>query len=58
MRRLIRLLIKRPLSFICGREHLLLAELNAVHVMRQDELTKDFLMLDQYLKLFIDYDYR
>jgi GT2 family glycosyltransferase len=58
MRRLIRLLIKRPLSFVCGREHLLLAELNALHVMRQDELTKDFLMLDQYWKLFTDYDYR
>jgi hypothetical protein len=58
MRRLVRLLIKRPLSFVCGREHLLLAELNAVHVMRQDELTKDLLMLDQYWKLFSDYDYR
>ena len=35
-KRLFRLLILRPLSFVVGREHLLLAELNAVHVARLD----------------------
>jgi GT2 family glycosyltransferase len=60
-RRLIRLLIKRPLSFLCGREHLLLAELNTVHVMRQDALMEDVLLLSAYqqlLNLLMDYDYR
>jgi GT2 family glycosyltransferase len=66
--RLIRLLIKRPLSFISGREHLLLAELNTVHVMRQDVLLEEVRLLGAYqqladqrvdlLKLLTDYDYR
>ncbi len=66
--RLLRLLVKRPLSFISGREHLLLAELNTVHVMRQDILVEELRMLSAYqqladqrvelLKLLTDYDYR
>jgi GT2 family glycosyltransferase len=66
--RLLRLALKRPLSFICGREHLLLAELNAVHVMRQDVLLEEVRALSAYqqlvdhrvdlLKLLTDYDYR
>ena len=38
VKRLFRLLVLRLLSFITGREHLLLAELNAVHVARLDVL--------------------
>jgi len=37
-KRLFRLLVLRPLSLVSGREHLLLAELNAVHVARLDVL--------------------
>jgi GT2 family glycosyltransferase len=65
--RLIRLLIKRPLSFISGREHLLLAELHTVHVMRQDALMEVVQLLSAYqqlsdqrvdlLRLLTDYDY-
>jgi GT2 family glycosyltransferase len=37
LKRWYRWLVLRPLSFISGREHLLLAELNAVHVARLDQ---------------------
>ena len=36
LRRLFRLLILRPLSFLVGRDYLLLSELNATHVARLD----------------------
>jgi GT2 family glycosyltransferase len=39
-RRLFRLLVLRPLSFLVGRDYLLLSELNAVHVMRIDLITQ------------------
>jgi GT2 family glycosyltransferase len=42
LRRLFRLLILRPLSFLVGRDYLLLSELNATHVARMD------LMMDVY----------
>ncbi len=58
--RLYRLLVLRALSFLSGREHLLLAELNTVHVARMNELE----VIDQIchsrlklLELLTDYDY-
>ncbi len=38
--RLFRLLIKRPLSFLIGREYLLSSQLNVTHVARLDSLEK------------------
>jgi GT2 family glycosyltransferase len=50
--RLFRLLVLRPLSFLSGREHLLLARLNSVHVLRLDEhvvrLDEHEVRLDEY----------
>jgi len=41
-RRLFRLLVLRPLNFLSGREHLLLAELNAVHTARMDLIEQSY----------------
>jgi GT2 family glycosyltransferase len=38
VRRLVRLVILRPLSFLIGRDYLLLSELNTVHVARIDQM--------------------
>jgi len=40
LKRLFRLLILRPLSFLVGRDYLLLAELNTVHVARMDQMDR------------------
>lgn len=40
LKRVFRLFILRPLSFLTGREHLLLAELNTLHTMRMDRVTE------------------
>jgi len=37
-KRLLRLLILRPLSFVIGRDYLLLSELNTIHVARMDQM--------------------
>jgi len=34
----LRLLILRPLSFVIGRDYLLLSELNTIHVARMDQM--------------------
>jgi GT2 family glycosyltransferase len=38
LHRLFRLLVLRPLSFLIGRDYLLLSELNTVHIARMDQL--------------------
>jgi len=65
LRRLFRLLVLRPLSFLIGRDYLLLSELNTVHVARMDQLTDQMRLLqDQIdrrlsvLEALTDYDYR
>jgi GT2 family glycosyltransferase len=68
LKRWFRLLVLRPLSFLIGRDYLLLAELNTVHVARMDQMDKmDRLyqlsrnQLERRLKLLeilTDYDYR
>lgn len=68
MRRLIRWFVLRPLSFLTGREHLLLAELNTVHVARMDQMEHmsrlfqaQWQHLDRrlgLLEILTDYDYR
>ncbi|NIV29073.1 MAG: hypothetical protein GWN58_06060, partial [Anaerolineae bacterium] len=68
LKRWFRLLVLRPLSFLVGRDYLLLAELNTVHVARMDRMDRmDELhqsshdQLDRRLKLLeilSDYDYR
>jgi len=47
IKRMFRLLVLRPLSFIIGRDYLLLSELNTVHVARMDQIN---LRLDQIMK--------
>jgi GT2 family glycosyltransferase len=44
LRRLFRLLVLRPLSFLIGRDYLLLAELNTLHTARMDRMAQ---VLDQ-----------
>jgi len=59
--RFVRLFIKRPLSFISGRDYLLLAELNTVHVARMDQMNKRLAQTEQRLKILealTNYDYR
>jgi hypothetical protein len=68
LKRWFRLLVLRPLSFLIGRDYLLLAELNTVHVARMDRMDRmDELhqssrdQLERRLKLLeilSDYDYR
>ena len=55
--RLFRLLVLRPLSFLSGREHVLLAELNTVHVARMDEMDELYRRRLALLELLTDYDY-
>lgn len=62
--RLFRLLVLRPLSFLSGREHLLLARLNSVHVLRMDahevrmdEIDQVYRSRLKLLELLTDYDY-
>ena len=69
LRRLFRLLILRPLSFLIGRDYLLLSELNTVHVARLDQIERHMdcqinWQMDQIdrrlvlLETLADYDYR
>jgi len=71
IRRLFRLLMQRPLSLLTGREHLLLADLNTVHVARMDEIETMDSISRQYLsqlsqlsrrarvlEILTEYDYR
>jgi GT2 family glycosyltransferase len=68
VKRWFRLLVLRPLSFLIGRDYLLLAELNTVHVARMDQMDKMDelyqLSRDQWerrlelLEILTDYDYR
>lgn len=68
LKRWFRLLVLRPLSFLIGRDYLLLAELNTVHVARMDQMDKMHALyqlsrdqLERRLKLLeilTDYDYR
>lgn len=61
LRRLFRWLVLRPLSFLVGREHLLLAELNTVHVARLDWAGLHADLLERRLRLLellTDYDHR
>ena len=64
-RRLLRLLVLRPLSFLIGRDYLLLSQLNTIHVARMDQLSKMQRLLEQQidcrlslLETLVDYDYR
>ena len=65
LRRLFRLLVLRPLSFLIGRDYLLLSQLNTVHVARMDQLRRQMELMDRLyrrrlalLETLIDYDYR
>lgn len=61
LRRLFRLLVLRPLSFLIGRDYLLLAELNTVHVARMDQMDRRMSQVDRRVNLLetlADYDYR
>ena len=49
LRRWFRLLARRPLSFLAGRDHLLLMELTAVHAARLDQMNQIYrTRLDQF----------
>jgi len=48
LRRLFRLLVLRPLSFLIGRDYLLLAELNTLHTARMDRMAQ---VLDQMVRV-------
>lgn len=56
LQRFVRLLIKRPLSFLTGRDYLLLSELNTYHVSRLDAyqtlLQAQQDLIDHSLRLF------
>jgi len=69
LRRLFRLLVLRPLSFLIGRDYLLLAALNTMHVARMDLISRQMDLMDQLyheeierrlalLEILTDYDYR
>lgn len=65
LKRLVRLFVLRPLSFLIGRDYLLMSELNAVHVARMDAMSRFYRernkRVDQRLTLLetlVDYDYR
>jgi hypothetical protein len=69
LRRLFRLFVLCPLSFIIGRDYLLRAELNTVHVARMDKLeqvNRLYLELIRHqleqrlslLEILTDYEYR
>jgi GT2 family glycosyltransferase len=47
LRRMFRLLVLRPLSFLIGRDYLLHSELAAVHVMRMDQIVHQLEQMDQ-----------
>ena len=50
VRRIWRLLVLRPLSFITLRDYLLLSQLNTLHVVRLDQLTTMQQLLDELLQ--------
>jgi GT2 family glycosyltransferase len=53
LRRMSRLLVLRPLSFLVGRDYLLLSELNAVHVARMDQMEHTYrATLDQVIRAY------
>jgi GT2 family glycosyltransferase len=65
LRRLFRLLVLRPISFLVGRDYLLLSQLNTVHVARMDQMNR--LFQEQWnqvylrlslLEMLTDHDYR
>lgn len=65
LRRLFRLLVLRPLSFLIGRDHRLLSELHTVHAARMDAMShlhecdcKQIKRRLTVLETLIDYDYR
>jgi GT2 family glycosyltransferase len=65
LKRLFRLLILRPLSFLIGRDYLLLSELNTLHVARMDRLQRHVDLMHRelgrrlsLLEILTDYDYR
>ncbi len=57
-KRLWRLLVKRPLSFITFRDYLLLAQLNTLHVARLDLLDQQINQRLTLLETLTDYEYR
>ncbi|MAT96721.1 MAG: hypothetical protein CL608_06215 [Anaerolineaceae bacterium] len=50
-KRLWRLLVLRPLSFLIGRDYYLLAQLNTIHVARFDQMSKLSRMIERRLTL-------
>lgn len=46
-KRWVRLLVLRPLSFIIGRDYLLLSELNTLHVARMDLMARRMALLEE-----------
>lgn len=50
-KRLWRLLVLRPLSFLIGRDYYLLAQLNTIHVARFDQMNKLSRMIERRLTL-------
>ena len=50
-KRFYRLLVLRPLSFLIGRDYLLLAQLNTIHVARFDQMAKMQRLIERRLTL-------
>jgi peptidoglycan hydrolase CwlO-like protein len=57
LRRLWRLLVLRPLSFLSGRDYLLLAQLNTVHVARLDQLEQAQMEVWRHTQTEVHYAY-
>jgi len=68
LNRISRLVFKRLPNLVTGREHLLLAELNALHVARMEQIEGTLIKMDQFdsqlqerlrlLEILMEYDYR